>query len=321
MPPKRDQQILIDAARMYYLDGLDQGEIGKRLGISRSTVSRVLASARTEGIVQIRINGVDQVKRNPELEAALRDVFGVQEAVVADTVSSTSELTAVAHLGSQYFTERAPQAARVGFSWGLTIGRLIEAIPRLDFANEVSFVPLVGGMPTLDTGRSGNSYMQIVAAKCHTTAHRFDAPAVVESRTTWKALMSESSVQRAVAAAAACDLAFVGIGSFGEHTSQKVLEAMRLNSEEEDAVKRAQPAGDMCSWLFDIDGIPLGPPASERVIGLGPEDLRQIRTVVGLAAGVEKCRGVIGALRTNVLDTIIVDDHLAQAALDLAAGN
>lgn len=318
MPPKRDQQILIDAARLYYLDGLDQGEVGKRLGISRSTVSRVLASARDEGIVQIRINGVDQVKRDADLESRLTETYGINEAIVADTINSTSDMTAVAQLGSQYFTEHAPQASRVGFSWGFTNGRLIEAIPRMDFAGEVSFVPLVGGMPTLDTGRSGNSYMQIIASKCHTTTHRFDAPAVVESQATWKAMMSESSVRRAIATAAASDLAFVGIGSFGMHTSQKVLEAMKLDEEELAQVRRARPVGDMCSWFFDIEGTPLGPPTSQRIIGLGPEELRQIPCVVGMAAGVEKCRGVVGALRTGVLDAIIVDDHLARAVLNEA---
>ena len=36
MPAKRDQQVLIDAARMYYLEDLDQGQIARRLGVPRA---------------------------------------------------------------------------------------------------------------------------------------------------------------------------------------------------------------------------------------------------------------------------------------------
>ena len=35
MPAKRDQQLLIDAARLYYVDGLDQGQVGERMGAAR----------------------------------------------------------------------------------------------------------------------------------------------------------------------------------------------------------------------------------------------------------------------------------------------
>ena len=64
MPAKRDQQLLIDAARLYYVDGLDQGQVGARLGLSRSSVSRILHEARSSGLVQIRVVGDDRTVRN-----------------------------------------------------------------------------------------------------------------------------------------------------------------------------------------------------------------------------------------------------------------
>ena len=44
-------RLLVKISRLYYEDGLNQQDIAKRLGISRPHVSRMLAVARAEGIV------------------------------------------------------------------------------------------------------------------------------------------------------------------------------------------------------------------------------------------------------------------------------
>ncbi|NLT29340.1 MAG: hypothetical protein GXX86_02620, partial [Propionibacterium sp.] len=43
--------------------------------------------------------------------------------------------------------------------------------------------------------------------------------------------------------------------------------------------------------------------------------------VVGIAAGVEKARGVLGAIRTGVFDALVIDSDLAAAVLALADGD
>lgn len=318
MPVKRDQQLLIDAARLYYIDGLDQGQVGARLGLSRSSVSRILQEARQSGLVQIHIVGDDRTVRNSDLEGRLRSIFGLREAIVADTSSGGDRVDAVARLGGEAFTRLAPGASRIGFSWGLTVARLIDLLPETPLRPDVHIVPLVGGMPTLDSAPSGNSHLQILADKCGAVANRFDAPAIVESALTQQAMMHESSVQASLARARSCDLGFVGIGNYEVQTSRAVMTAMKLSREEKSAVEAAQPVGDMLGRYFTIEGVPLGRPTCERVIGIDLDDLRRIRTVVGLACGRAKAGGTLGALRTGVLDVLVVDDTLADALLAAA---
>ncbi len=43
------------AARMYYLEDATQAEIAARLGVSRPTVSRLVAEARRAGLVRIEV--------------------------------------------------------------------------------------------------------------------------------------------------------------------------------------------------------------------------------------------------------------------------
>lgn len=315
MPAKRDHQQLIDAARMYYIEGLDQGQIGRRLGLSRSSVSRILATARETGVVQVRIAGDDHVERNRDLESALVRTFGLREALVAETSSPATQLRSVAQLASQVFTRRSTAAGQIGFSWGYTVGKLVETIPQMLLRPDTKLTPLVGGMPTLDSAPSGNLNIQILAEKCGLVAERFDAPAIVESAATYHAMMSESSVQAALQRARNCDLVFIGIGSFGVHTSTRILDAMKLTESELATLLGAQPTGDMCGRFFDIDGVPLGPPAAERVIGIEIAALADIAVTVGMAAGKEKAPGVLGALRTGVLDLLVVDEALAATLL------
>lgn len=319
MPPKRDHQLLIDAARMYYIEDLDQGQIARRMGMSRSTVSRILSDARELGLVEIRIAGDDHVARNRELEAALVKSFGVREALVAETGTQTTQLSAVGQLASQLFTRRGATATRIGLSWGFTVGQMVDAIPQMVLRPQTKVTPLVGGMPTLDTSPSGNTTIQLLADKCGITAERFDAPAVIESTRTHRAMMSESSVQAALSRARSCDLAFVGIGNYGVHTSRFILDAMRLDAEEMGEFTAQQPVGDCLGRFFDIEGVPLGLPTSERVIGITIEQLAEISMTVALAAGREKARGLLGALRTGSFDAVVVDESLASTVLALAS--
>ena len=48
------RQTLVEVARLYYEQNLTQTEIGRKLSLSRSTVSRMLQRARDTGIVTIR---------------------------------------------------------------------------------------------------------------------------------------------------------------------------------------------------------------------------------------------------------------------------
>ncbi len=221
-------------------------------------------------------------------------------------------------LAAEVFMRRAPSASRIGFSWGLTIGALIDAIPTEPMRTDTRVTPLVGGMPTLDTGLEGNSYIQLLAEKIQAIPERFDAPAIVESPQTYAAMMSESTIKATLARVKASELAFVGIGSFGVHTSRQVLAAMKLNDDEMAQVLASSPVGDVLGRYFDVHGTPLGPPASDRVIGITIEDLRAIDCTVAVASSREKARGALGALRTGAIDILVVDEALAAGVLTLA---
>lgn len=318
MPAKRDQELLVEVARLYYADGLDQGQIGKRLGLSRSSVSRILSSARETGIVQVRIAGEEVVTRNRALEETLISEFRLRRVLVGAAQRWADGSSTVGRLAASLFDMEAPKVKQVGLSWGQTVRRFVESVPTMLLGSETVLTPLVGGMPTVDTGPSGDQVTAILTQKCGILADRFDAPAIVESSVTWDAMMSESSVKNALARAARTDLAFVGVGSYGVETSRKIVDAMHLSSDELRLLEAAHPAGDICGRFFTVEGDVIGSPVANRVIGITIEKLKQVGFVVAMAAGEQKASGVLGALRTGAVDALIVDESLATALMALA---
>ena len=305
---------------MYYIEGLDQLQIGERLGVSKSAVSRILRNAKDDGVIEFRI--IDDewaVERDPSLEVALAGHFNLREVRVGKAPSPDQALDVVARLGAEVFAQLAPGATRIGFGWGETMQRLTDAIVPVRMPRETTLTSLVGGMPTLDTAPSGNNMLVTLAERCGIRADRFDAPAVVESEATYSALMKETSVKRALTRARASDLAFVGVGSHGVRTSRLVSDAMNLDAQEEAAFMAQGPAGDMCGYFFDDQGRALGPPSAHRVVGLTTEELVRIPTVVAAVAGLEKQRGARAALATGAVDVLVTDAELARALLPAAS--
>jgi len=56
VPQRRSIDLLLQAARLYYVEGNCQQEVAERLHLSRSAVSRIIIAAREQGIVEFRID-------------------------------------------------------------------------------------------------------------------------------------------------------------------------------------------------------------------------------------------------------------------------
>ena len=81
---------LLKAARLYFVDGLEQSEIGEMNDWDRSKVSRLLKTARKAGVISVCDNSAVDLKlasrntRNNELSKALEQKFNLMHATVVD---------------------------------------------------------------------------------------------------------------------------------------------------------------------------------------------------------------------------------------------
>jgi len=313
MPPPREQQLLVKAARLYYEEGRSQHEVAAALEVSRSSVSRMLTAARERGIVQIRIN--DPTGRELELEGELTARFALRDCRVGQTHGGERPLSRVGDLGARWLMENLHSGQRVGVSWGHSVQAVVQHVPE-EPALDVEVLPLVGGLSSVDSSITGEELVRDLAGRLGGRFQRLHSPALLTSKAGRDVLLAEPSIRDTLDAARRVHVGLVGIGSFGVGSSAALVKALELSGDELAQFQESQPVGDVCARFFDTAGKPVPGPVDDRVLGISLDGLASIPTVAGVAAGLDKVPGVLGALHTGVLDVLICDRSLARALLD-----
>lgn len=318
MTAERDREQLVKAARMYFMDGASQQEVASALGTSRSNVSRMLAAARRLGIVEIRI--VDSAQRRYDLEADLKARFGLHDCQVSAYTAGTTPAASMAKLSSQWLLDNINEGQRLALSWGTALQAMVwETTATRRY--EVEIVQLVGGLSSVKTEVTGQELVRELATRLGARYRYLHAPALVDPNAL-QTFLNERSVASALDAARTADIAFVGVGTYGDSSSAAIIDAMALSPADRAALDAMAPAGDICARYFDINGVPVpSEQVRDHVIAVSLDDLRRIPLVVGVTSGRVKASGLLGALRGGHLDVLICDESAARAtlALDSAA--
>ena len=312
MPAPRDRTALIKAARMYFLDGRSQDDVARALGTSRSNVSRMLSAARAQGIVEIRVH--DQTARAMELEQALRERFELTHVQVAAFRPGADVAAGAGELAARWLDDSLRDGQVLGLSWGTSLQAMVDAFV-VDQPRSVEVVPLVGGLSTAESLVSAQELVRELAGRLGATYRYLHAPALLRSEAARDALLAEPAVSSVLERARAADIAMVGVGTVGFGSSKEMIEGLGLSPAERRAFLAAGPVGDTCCRFFDAEGRAVGGVAHDRVLAIDLDELRRIPTVIGVATGLEKVTGVLGALRGGIIDGLITDASLALALI------
>lgn len=308
------QRLLARIAHRYYVANCTQDEIGREFGFSRPKVQRLLDRARQTGIVDIRIAQAPDL--NLELEDRLRLTFRLVDAIVAPShPDPNAQREAVVGAAAEYLELRLPPGAVVAVGMGRNTGgiaRFYRPTRRLDR----TFVSAMGGSPAVAAPTNPNEICRALAEWSGGRAESLYAPAYVENQAMRDQLLQQAAVAHSLQIAADAGVALVGIGGIDESCTMVRSGCCPL---EEMARLRAQGAvGDILGNYFDIAGRMISSDLSGCLIGLTLADLRRIDTVIGIVSESDKTAAVLGALRTSVLDVLIVNEDNATAVLQAA---
>jgi DNA-binding transcriptional regulator LsrR (DeoR family) len=224
---------------------------------------------------------------------------------------------AAGDLAAQWLDESLRDGLVLGLSWGTSLQAMVSAIS-VDQPRSVEVVPLVGGLKTAESLVSGQELVRELAGRLGATYRYLHAPALLRSEVARDALLAEPAISEVLARARAADIAMVGIGTVGTGSSNEIVDGLGLSAAERAEFLAAGPVGDACCRFFDQDGRPIRGVVHDRVIALELAELAAIPTVVGVATGVEKAPGVLGAIRGGIVDGLITDAGLALALLGKA---
>jgi DNA-binding transcriptional regulator LsrR (DeoR family) len=296
---------------MYHIEGVRQAEIAKHLRISQATVSRMLKRAIEEEIVRTTV--VAPSGTYAEFEAAIRDRFGISEAIVVEcTEDRDGAIMARIGEAAAHFLEATLQPGEIigVSSWSETILRMVDNIHPMKSGRARQVVQTLGGMgdPTVQT--HANQLTTRLARLTGAEAHLLSAPGVAQSREAKLVLLSDPYIRETIDLFGKITLAIVGIGAM-EPSRMLARSGNVFSSRELAEIAEAGGVGDMSLRFFDADGAQVKTPLDDRVIGMTLETLGNVDRVMALAGGQFKTRAIEGALRTGTIDLLITDKFTA----------
>ena len=307
------KKLLYKIAKSYYEDGLTQGQIGKRFGLSRIKVSRLLQQARAEKLVQITITSPES--SNADLERELETKYGLDEAVIVIT-SSNDKFAITRELGPAAVEclLRCLQGNEVlSVSWGSTLLSVVDSLPIRRWP-EMTVVQMMGGLGRPEAEVHGNDIARRMAQAFEARPRMLSAPGVVASKMVRDALLSDPQISDTLALSAKADLAMVGIGV--PVPDSVVMQAGAILAEEVEQLKAEGAVGDIALRYFDADGQPIKHEINDRIIGLDLDQIRGIPRVIGVAGGAEKFEVIRAALRGEFINVLVTDDRIAARLLE-----
>ncbi|KJQ52887.1 sugar-binding transcriptional regulator [Microbacterium sp. SA39] len=308
-------RLLAKVARMYYEQGIRQPQIAARLGMSQSRVSRSLKEAGELGIVRTIVVPPSGVYS--EVEDALRDRFGLRDAVVADTPddSESAILRALGAAGAAYLESTLTGDDRVGISsWSSTLLATAESMTPRTVRTAVEVVQIIGGVGKPSVQVKATRLTEQFARVTGATPRFLAAPGVVSSKAVRDALLEDPFIAELSRSWQDLSVALVGIGSL-EPSPLLRESGNALGDDDLSEVRALGGVGDVCLRFFDEAGTRLDSPLDERIVGISAEALRAVSRVIGIAGGARKLKAIRGALRGGWINILITDLATARALL------
>lgn len=294
------------AATMYYLEHATMEAIGSQLGVSRSTVSRLLKQARDRGIVRISVS--ESAVQHPAV-ALLARRHGVRAHVVPvrPGAATATRLDAVCRAAARALPGMVGDHQIVGLAWGTTLSVLVSHLtpaPR----QGVVVVQLNGSTSAASTGLgSAADLLSGMAQTFDAQFVQFPTPAFFDDAATRRALWRERAVARVLDLQLQCDVAVFGIGANDGEIPSQVYAGDFLQRADLRELDAEKVVGDVCTVFIREDGSWRDIELNDRASGPPPEALRAIPRRLCVAAGEAKVPGIVGALRAGVMTDLVVD--------------
>lgn len=306
--------ILTRIAWLYRKEKMTQDEIALKLNISRSKVVRLLKKAEENGIIHVHI--LSPLYNCLQIEQKLISTFNLQDAMVVPTGREENIRQTLGKAGAQYLERHLKSEDLLAVGWGRTIFEIANFI-RPNNINNLRVVTLHGGLTTslyLNPYDIGGKLASIFDGQCY----YIHAPHIATSEELCRSLKSDSMIKQTLEMAKLASYSLVGIG---ETSAESTLAKMGyINLTEMERLRQQGAVGNVLGQFFDIKGEEIDCDLHRRIVALSLKDLKRMRNVIGIAGGKGKTRPILGALRGEYIKTLITDEQMAKAIINLETG-
>lgn len=311
-----DIRLLSKISSMYYEQNYNQQEIAERLHLSRPKVSRMLKQAHKQNIVQITV--VTPNGNFVELEHALEKKFGLKEVILVESDADMPDDIIKRQIGSaaaSYLKRTAHEGDTIGVTWGTTLQAMVDSMQPTPI-DDIHIVQALGGVGPPEAKAHASDISRRLSQLLNAKLTLLPAPGIVGSVQAKQVLMDDPRVKNTLKLFSKIDSLYVGIGAL------KTNPVLNRNSEEiPESICReivdSEAIGDIALRFYNSKGKQVDTTLKNLVIGISPEEMMQIDTVVGIAGGPVKAEVIHGALIGKNINVLISDSMTAEKVLEM----
>ena len=298
-------------ASLHYTHGLTHQKIADLLGLSRVQVTRMLAKAVREGIVEIRVHSDESIF--PDLQIALAEKFGLKQVWVSpgfdDEEKNMESLGAVA---AQCLISLLKPKDVVAVGLSVTLEHMIPHLPKIQ--SGAVFVPALGSRPGGAVSVNPHEIASELADKLGGFTRHLPAPFVMASKESADMMRREPDVSATLELARQASMGLYGLGGT-QQGSGPLIEAIAPSGELEKLTKKGA-VGDISGIYFDSEGKYVPSSIEKRIIGLSLEEILAIPSRLIVAGGEKKLDAIAAASKSGIVTDLVTDQRTAESLLD-----
>lgn len=306
---KPQNRLRVRAAWLYYIEGMTQSDVAKKLGVNRIMVTRLLSEAKKRGEVVIRIKS--ELTDLVELQQQLQGRFGLEQAIIAPLEDAEDNPTRViAAAAGAYVSELMQSDITVGVGWGKTLHTMLSYIEERALSN-VRVVSLLGSIAQAKRFNPAEFAWQF-AELFEAEGYLISAPAVVDSAQTRHALLENCALDQILQLAESCDFALLSCGGITSLTtsyrSGHITEAARQS------LIKAGAVGDILYHFLDANGALVDHSINTRLISMPLKRLKRIPQRILISGGGEKI-DILRAAMVSIAPSVLITDEVTGRTL------
>lgn len=299
------RRLLAKIAYLYFVEGKSQTEISIDLDIYRTTISRMIAKAKEEGIVNIEI--IDYNAEIFALEDYVQSKYGLKRIEIIDnqTLETDKQLSdAISKRAADLVRHVIKEKDIVGISWGSTLSKMVENIEVKSVKN-VSFCPLAGGPSHINTKYHVNTLVYEMSRVLHGQTTFINSTVVQETEQVAFGVLRSKYFQELLMLWNALDVAIVGIGGNLAYNTSQWRDL--LTQEDYDILSKEAAVGEVCCRFFNEDGEAVHGQLQKRIIGLTLDQLGRVPKSIAIAYGDHKAQAILAIIKKNYINHLVTD--------------
>ncbi len=306
--------LLVEVARLYYDYQFSQNQIAQKIGISRPGVSRLLAQAREQGIVQIEI--IDPEQNTSQLENQLSEKYNLKKVIIVpnEDIPVHELKKRLGFIAGKYLETLMEEGITLGVSWGSTIQSLANQLRPKRLSN-VTIVQLVGGLSKAEYDTHASEISMNVAKKYQALPYLLPLPAIVDSIDLKQAIIGDKNISKTLELARNAEIALFSVGIFNHDSA--MVKADYFDKDDVDLLRKKGAIGDICTHIISETGEICDIELDKRTIGIELENLRNKQFSIVVAGGRQKLNVIHAGLLARYFNVLVTDEISATGLLAL----